>query len=257
MAATFKLTLACAGALLISACASPYGANPYAANQNEYAANPYASGYPSFQMNMSSLNSNPVESDTSDLNIANQPYPEDRNAYEDGNGRNAPDDRYNEGAADNQTYNDQSYDDRTYDDNDQDDRDLPTFPDSRVSVEQEGNGMRVGLPGEILFSRDSASLYGNARDLISVVVANLKDRYRDMDIAVNGYTDTAGTYGHNLDLSEERALAVADELVSQGIDPSRIRTFGHGEQDLRVETRDGVRESRNRRVEIVLRPSRG
>ena len=47
---------------------------------------------------------------------------------------------------------------------------------------------------------------------------------------------------------------MAEELVHNGIDPSRITPRGYGETDLRVPTPDNVNEPRNRRVEIVLEP---
>jgi outer membrane protein OmpA-like peptidoglycan-associated protein len=71
-------------------------------------------------------------------------------------------------------------------------------------------------------------------------------------IEVNGFTDTSGTFEHNQLLSEERAHAVADELLRNGVDQGRIRVRGFGETRLTVPTPDGVRERRNRRVEIVL-----
>jgi len=71
-------------------------------------------------------------------------------------------------------------------------------------------------------------------------------------IAVTGYTDLAGTAQYNQRLSERRAASVRAELVRLGIPADEIATVGRGENDPVVKTADGVREPRNRRVEIVL-----
>ena len=71
-------------------------------------------------------------------------------------------------------------------------------------------------------------------------------------IEVTGHTDTVGAADFNRQLSEQRAQVVADELIRQGVPATDIVTVGRGEDDLLVPTADGVNESRNRRVEIVV-----
>jgi outer membrane protein OmpA-like peptidoglycan-associated protein len=67
-----------------------------------------------------------------------------------------------------------------------------------------------------------------------------------------GHADTAGNPSYNQRISERRAQAVRSELVRQGVPADAIATVGRGESELAVPTPDGVREPRNRRVEIVL-----
>ena len=69
---------------------------------------------------------------------------------------------------------------------------------------------------------------------------------------VEGHTDTSGTREHNQALSDARARAVADVLVREGVARERVRTEGMGETGLAVQTGDGVREPRNRRVVVRL-----
>ncbi len=73
------------------------------------------------------------------------------------------------------------------------------------------------------------------------------------DIAVEGHTDTVGTQEYNLDLSRRRAQAVQQALVSQGVPMSVISTDWVGENDLAIQTGDGVRNQENRRVTVALR----
>jgi outer membrane protein OmpA-like peptidoglycan-associated protein len=122
-----------------------------------------------------------------------------------------------------------------------------------VDVERDGDTLNVRILGDVLFRLDSARLRPQARALIRSITSELMyDRVGNVE--VNGFTDTSGTFEHNEILSQERANAVADELVRNGIDPQRIRAQGFGEIRLAVPTPDGVRERQNRRVEIVLTP---
>jgi len=71
-------------------------------------------------------------------------------------------------------------------------------------------------------------------------------------IAVTGYTDLAGTQQYNLGLSKRRADAVRAALVQQGVPDGVIAETWRGKENPAVPTADGVREPRNRRVEIVI-----
>ena len=51
-------------------------------------------------------------------------------------------------------------------------------------------------------------------------------------VRLEGYTDKAGGATANQKLSERRAQAAKDFLLSRGIEPDRIMVFGHGEQDM-------------------------
>ena len=78
-----------------------------------------------------------------------------------------------------------------------------------------------------------------------------KTRYTRID--VDGNTDSSGTPGYNLGLSERRARAVAATLVQQGVPQSAISMHAYGESRPLVPTGPNTREPQNRRVEIVYR----
>jgi hypothetical protein len=108
-------------------------------------------------------------------------------------------------------------------------------------------------PGRYLvtFGLDQASLTEENRR----VIAEAAENYRQggaPQVSVTGYTDTSGSAAHNLELSQRRAEAVTLELVREGVPATNIVTVGRGEENLLVPTADGVREPRNRRVEIVV-----
>ena len=71
-------------------------------------------------------------------------------------------------------------------------------------------------------------------------------------VAVAGYTDLAGTQQYNIGLSKRRADTVRGALVRAGVPDGVIAESWHGKENPAVPTPDGVREPRNRRVEIAL-----
>ena len=86
------------------------------------------------------------------------------------------------------------------------------------------------------------------------IIQQAADAYKSgapVQIQVTGYTDRSGSPGYNQRLSERRANNVAKALAALGVPPAQMAVSGHGENDNRVPTADGVREPQNRRVEIV------
>lgn len=71
-------------------------------------------------------------------------------------------------------------------------------------------------------------------------------------VRVEGHTDDRGAAAFNQQLSEKRAAAVRDELISNGVDASLIETVGYGESDPIADndTREG--RAKNRRVNIKI-----
>ncbi|WP_316014789.1 OmpA family protein [Roseobacter sp. HKCCA0434] len=69
-------------------------------------------------------------------------------------------------------------------------------------------------------------------------------------VSVVGHTDTVGSVAYNQALSEARAATVVGAMIGNGVNPAIITASGRSELDLAVPTADGVREPRNRRVEI-------
>lgn len=69
---------------------------------------------------------------------------------------------------------------------------------------------------------------------------------------VEGHTDTVGSAALNQSLSERRAAAVVEYLVTKhGISPSRLQGIGLGDTQLLIPTGPQVNEPRNRRVQVV------
>ena len=71
-------------------------------------------------------------------------------------------------------------------------------------------------------------------------------------IEITGNTDTVGSKGYNLVLSDQRARAVRNYMVAHGVTEDQIAIRAYGKEHLPVATADNVRERQNRRVEIVV-----
>jgi OOP family OmpA-OmpF porin len=106
----------------------------------------------------------------------------------------------------------------------------------------------------VFFDFDKSDLTGAARQIIQAA-ANTAKTGNFVHLVVTGHTDTVGSARYNQGLSERRALAVKQELVTDGLPDSEIATVGVGKTDLLVPTADGVREAQNRRATIELGPN--
>jgi len=84
-------------------------------------------------------------------------------------------------------------------------------------------------------------------------IANRLKVYKDVKIEINGYTDALGSSRANLKISQKRAEAVMNYLISKGISPDRMVAKGYGEDEKYFIASNDTPEGRqeNRRVEIV------
>jgi len=103
----------------------------------------------------------------------------------------------------------------------------------------------------IHFDTDSDRLKPESAAVIKQVASGL-NKNPNLKVEIDGYTDSVGNAGHNLDLSKRRAEAVRSVLISQfGIEASRLTAsgFGAGKPISSNDTPDG--RAQNRRVEFV------
>lgn len=114
-----------------------------------------------------------------------------------------------------------------------------------------GEGIIVKFDSGLLFEFGKATLSSSAKQNIDNLAASL-NKYPNTDIMVIGHTDAVGSDPFNMKLSKERAASVKDYAVSQGVDLSRLKTVGKGENEpiASNDTDDG--RALNRRVEIVI-----
>ncbi|MDZ7290860.1 MAG: OmpA family protein [candidate division KSB1 bacterium] len=102
----------------------------------------------------------------------------------------------------------------------------------------------------IFFDFDSANLREDSNSELNRLAEKLA-KYHEISIEIQGHTDSVGTDAYNKELSEKRAHAVKDYLLSKGISPKRLMAVGYGED--RPIASNATEEGRqsNRRVSFV------
>jgi outer membrane protein OmpA-like peptidoglycan-associated protein len=105
----------------------------------------------------------------------------------------------------------------------------------------------------VTFETNSAELTADARRQLDVVARALaNDQLANLSFAIEGHADLRGSPDDNLRLSQARAEAVREYLVSVGrIGPERLAAVGKGDREP-LNTRE-VAAPENRRVTFVTR----
>ncbi len=115
--------------------------------------------------------------------------------------------------------------------------------------------LTVTMPQDVLFALDSASLRPDLQaDLRSVAKSLIN--YPKSTVEVIGHTDNSGAAAYNMDLSQRRASAVSSVLQGAGVPASRIAAYGRGEDQPIASNLTAAGQAQNRRVEIIIRPTR-
>ncbi|GGA84786.1 OmpA family protein [Puia dinghuensis] len=102
----------------------------------------------------------------------------------------------------------------------------------------------------INFDVDKATIKPESMGTLNMVVHVLQDN-PDLKFEVDGHTDNSGTAAHNLTLSQQRADAVKTQLISMGIDASRLTSKGFGDTKPMSDNSTLEGKANNRRVEFV------
>ncbi len=122
-----------------------------------------------------------------------------------------------------------------------------------ATVSRVQNVLEVTYKGDVLFDFNSSVIRPGAYPEIDRLARILKE-YPQTRIRIEGHTDSIGSEEFNLRLSERRAMAVRDLLVSKGVSPSRITVIGYGESRPRASNDTAYGRQLNRRVEIYIEP---
>ncbi|MDH3240423.1 MAG: OmpA family protein [Alphaproteobacteria bacterium] len=101
----------------------------------------------------------------------------------------------------------------------------------------------------VFFDWNRAGIRADALRVLEAAAAYAKQR-GFTKVMLTGHADRSGAANYNMGLSQRRAAAAKAALVKLGLSAGGISTVGKGESAPLVSTSDGVREPRNRRVEI-------
>ncbi|MBQ9357592.1 MAG: OmpA family protein [Prevotella sp.] len=135
---------------------------------------------------------------------------------------------------------------------------------AQVQSVTDANGLqavKVTFDSGILFTSGSSTLSSTARTSLSQFANEVLIPNPDCDVAIQGYTDNTPFRGYsaaqsvqkNLELSQQRAQAVTNYLLSIGVSAAQIRsTMGFGEENPVASNSTADGKAQNRRVEVYL-----
>jgi outer membrane protein OmpA-like peptidoglycan-associated protein len=119
-----------------------------------------------------------------------------------------------------------------------------------LQLRQTESGVVVTL-GDVLFETGETDLRDEAMESL-VEVVDLLQSEPDKLIRIEGHTDSTGSPDANQRISEQRADAVLEALVSLGVDADRVTAVGMG-QDFPIASNDTEEgRAQNRRVDVIL-----
>jgi outer membrane protein OmpA-like peptidoglycan-associated protein len=125
--------------------------------------------------------------------------------------------------------------------------------DSGVTVTRKGEDIVLNMPGNITFRTGSADLNAQFFKVLDGV-AQVSKKYDKTLIEIAGHTDNVGDANFNRQLSQRRASAVAQYLMSKGVAEPRIITAAGGEDHPIASNSTEQGRAANRRVEVTLAP---
>ena len=105
----------------------------------------------------------------------------------------------------------------------------------------------------VKFETGNARLRGESNSVLEQI-ADVMNRYPGYFLKISGHTDSIGSSSDNQKLSEKRAKACYDYLVSKGISTSRMEYKGHGEKQPIATNKYKDGREKNRRVMFELIP---
>jgi len=121
---------------------------------------------------------------------------------------------------------------------------------SVAETTETARGVVVSLSG-ILFDVGKATLKPASQHTVAKL-AGILMVFTNMNLSIEGYTDSTGSIDLNMRLSMDRARAVYEFLMTQGISNSRMKYQGFGPDNPVAPNDTEANRARNRRVEVVL-----
>ena len=120
-----------------------------------------------------------------------------------------------------------------------------------ASAKQTKADKLIAVGDRVLFDYDSAKLDSSAKILLDAQSRFLRAN-TDLNFIIEGHADERGTREYNLALGEQRATAVRDYLVIQGIDSDRIKVISYGKEKPAVVGSNTMAWSKNRRAVTII-----
>ncbi|EAJ2308452.1 fibronectin-binding outer membrane protein CadF [Campylobacter jejuni] len=128
----------------------------------------------------------------------------------------------------------------------------PVEPREGALLDENGCEKTISLEGH--FGFDKTTINPTFQEKIKEI-AKVLDENERYDTILEGHTDNIGSRAYNQKLSERRAKSVANELEKYGVEKSRIKTVGYGQDNPRSsnDTKEGRADNRRVDAKFILR----
>jgi chemotaxis protein MotB len=127
------------------------------------------------------------------------------------------------------------------------------FQASDLTVEERNGKVYVSLSQNLLFASGSSTLDRKGVDALRKL-ADVLNKNEDINILVEGHTDSEGDEKMNWELSTRRSLSISQALIDGKVNPERITAAGRGEHAPVASNATKEGRAKNRRTEIILTP---
>lgn len=126
------------------------------------------------------------------------------------------------------------------------------FSKNEAEVYKQGNSLTIRLHG-LKFPSSKADLKSSNFNLLAKVQKVIKE-FDSSTVVVEGHTDSVGSTAINGQISQNRAQAVRDYFISNGIMPEdKIQAVGLGEKKPLATNKTASGRAQNRRVDVVIK----
>ena len=121
---------------------------------------------------------------------------------------------------------------------------------SVLATSESARGLIVNM-SDVLFDTGKYTLKPNTQISLAKV-AGILQAYPGLKLQVEGYTDSVGSDEYNQKLSENRADAVRNFLLTQGVQQDNITSTGYGKAKPVADNSTSAGRAQNRRVQLVV-----
>ncbi len=132
-----------------------------------------------------------------------------------------------------------------------------------ITLDEAQEGFVIELPASLLFKSGTATIENeDALLFLKRVALIIEELPKTMQVSVQGHTDNQGPgtkspFKDNWELSSARAISVLQELLLDGVDPSRVSASGYAEFKTIATNATASGREKNRRVELHFYGAKG
>ena len=124
------------------------------------------------------------------------------------------------------------------------------FSSEELTVTEKDGKVYVAMSDKLLFESGSARVDKRGKEALAKL-AEVLNKQSDIDVYIEGHTDSTGNEASNQTLSEARSKAIVDKLIELGIATDRLAASGKGQSSPIADNGTDEGRAKNRRVEFV------